>query len=100
MLSILTEPKNALTKQYRRLLEMDGVKLHFEDGALKAAVKIAMDRKTGARALRSIFEKAMLDIMYDIPSTPEVAEIVISAETITEGKPPKIVTHARSKKAG
>ena len=100
MLSILTDPKNALTKQYRRLLEMDGVKLQFEPDALKAAVKIAMDRKTGARALRSIFEKAMLDIMYDIPSTPEVAEITISAETITDGKPPKTVTHARSKKAG
>ena len=100
MLSILTQPKNALTKQYARLLEMDGVKVRFEDEALKAAVKIAMSRKTGARALRSILERAMLDTMYDIPSSPEIAEIIVTADTINEGKPPKMVTHARSKKAG
>ena len=100
LLSILTEPKNALTKQYRKLLEMEGVKLSFEPAALKAAVKIAQERKTGARALRSIFEKAMLDIMYQIPSMPEIAEVLITEKTITEGEKPKLVTEAENKKAG
>jgi len=59
-----------------------------------------MERKTGARALRSIFERAMLSIMYEIPSRPEVAEVVVSAKTFTDDKPPKIITHAEKKKAG
>ncbi len=100
MLSILTEPRNALTKQYIKLMEMEGVKLTFEENALRAAVKVAKGRKTGARALRSIFEKAMLDTMYSVPSKSEIAEVVVTAETITDGKPPKIVTHAEGKKAG
>jgi len=99
LISILTEPKNALTKQYTKLLEMEGVKLRFEPGALKAAVEMAQKRKTGARALRSIFEKAMLDVMYEIPSAPEVAEVTVTAKTITEGAKPTMVTHAK-KKAG
>jgi len=100
LLSILTEPRNALTKQFTRLLEMEGVKLRFEQKALEATVKIAKERKTGARALRSILEKAMLDIMYDVPSMPEVAEIIIGPKTIEEGAKPKIITHANKKKAG
>ncbi|HOP08286.1 MAG TPA: ATP-dependent Clp protease ATP-binding subunit ClpX [candidate division Zixibacteria bacterium] len=100
LLSILTEPKNALTKQYAKLLEMEGIKLKFDKAALKAAVEIAQERKTGARALRSIFESAMLDIMYDAPSMPETAEIVITAATIKNGKKPKIITHSEKKKAG
>ncbi len=97
--SILTEPKNALTKQYIRLMEMEGVKLRFEPEALEAAVKIAQKRKTGARALRSILERAMLDVMYEIPSSPEVAEITITAETVTGQARPRTVTHARKKRA-
>jgi ATP-dependent Clp protease ATP-binding subunit ClpX len=100
MLSILTEPRNALTKQYARMLEMEGVKIQFEPEALRAAVKIAREKKTGARALRSIFEKAMLGIMFDIPSQPEIAEVIITEETITKGQPPKLITHAEKKKAG
>lgn len=100
LMSILTEPKNALTKQYAKLFEMEGVKLRFEPKALKAAVKIAMKRKTGARALRSILEKAMMDTMYDVPSMPEVAEVVVGIKTITDGAKPKIITHAKKKKAG
>ncbi len=100
LITILTQPKNALTKQYTKLMEMEGVKLRFEPEALEAAVKIAQKRKTGARALRSILEKAMLDVMFEIPSTPEVAEIVITAETITKGSKPKTLTHAKKKKAG
>lgn len=98
LMSILTQPKNALTKQFMRLFEMEGVKLSFEPKALEAAVKIALERKTGARALRSILEKSMLDIMYDVPSMPEVAEVVISAETVKDGAKPKITTHAKNKK--
>ncbi len=99
LMSILTEPKNALTKQYSRLFEMEGVKLRFEPKALKAAVKIAQERKTGARALRSIFEKAMLDVMYDIPSMPDVAEVVVTERTITKGDKPKIIANSETKKA-
>ncbi len=99
LMNILTEPRNALTKQYIKLFEMEGVKLTFDPKALKAAVKIAQERKTGARALRSILEKAMNDIMYEIPSTPEVAEVIVGPKTITKGAKPKIITHAK-KKAG
>jgi ATP-dependent Clp protease ATP-binding subunit ClpX len=61
---------------------------------------MASKRKTGARALRSIFETAMLDVMYDIPSQPEVAEVIITSDTFTDNKPPRIITHAEKKKAG
>jgi ATP-dependent Clp protease ATP-binding subunit ClpX len=97
-MNILTEPKNALVKQYTKLLDMEGVELRFEEAALRAAVKIAQERKTGARALRSIFERAMLDTMYRIPSESDVAEVIVTEETISEGKPPKIVTQSEKKK--
>ena len=100
LLAILTQPKNALTKQYAKMLEMEGVRLSFEPEALKAAVELAQKRKTGARALRSILEKAMLNVMYEIPSSREVAEVIITADTITTGANPKIVTHAKKRKAG
>ncbi|MDZ4722325.1 MAG: ATP-dependent Clp protease ATP-binding subunit ClpX [candidate division Zixibacteria bacterium] len=100
LLSILTEPKNALTKQYAQLLEMEGVKLTFEPAALHAAVKIATERKTGARALRSIFEKAMLGVMFEIPSNPDIAEVVVTEETVTKGAQPKLVMRGEKKKAG
>ena len=99
LMSILTEPKNALTKQYARLMQMEGVKLRFEPKALKAAVKMAQERKTGARALRSILEKAMLDVMYDIPSMPDVSEVVVTEKTITKGERPKVITSKETKKA-
>ncbi|MFH1375019.1 MAG: ATP-dependent Clp protease ATP-binding subunit ClpX [bacterium] len=100
LISILTEPKNALTKQYQRLFRMEDVQLRFDPAALKATVKLAQKRKTGARALRSILEKAMLDVMFEIPSTPNVTEVVITGETITKGTKPKIVTRTTKKKAG
>jgi ATP-dependent Clp protease ATP-binding subunit ClpX len=101
MLNILTEPRNALTKQYAKMMEMENIQLTFESEALKAAVALARERKTGARALRSIFERAMLDIMYEIPSMTEVAEVVITADVFTKGCKPKTITHAeRKKKAG
>ena len=100
LLSILTEPKNALTKQYAKLMAMEGVKLRFEPEALTAAVRIAQQRKTGARALRSIFEQAMLDVMFEVPSMPEVAEVLVTADTIERGEKPKYITSAEKKKAG
>ncbi|HWR82581.1 MAG TPA: hypothetical protein VN285_04710, partial [Candidatus Deferrimicrobium sp.] len=86
--------------QYARLIELEGVKLHFEPAALKAAVEIAQKRKTGARALRSILEKAMLDVMFEIPSTPNVAEVTITADCVSKGARPRIVTRTTKKKAG
>jgi len=98
LLSILTEPQNAITKQFARLLEMEKVKLRFEPEALEAAVDIALTRKTGARALRSIFEKAMLDIMYKVPSEPDIAEVLITSRVITDGEQPQTKTHAEVNK--
>jgi len=98
MLSILTKPKNALTKQYAKLLELEGVKLTFEPAALEATVKVAMDRKTGARALRSIFEKAMLDALFEVPSRDDIVEVVVSQDTITEGTPPKLITRTEKRR--
>jgi ATP-dependent Clp protease ATP-binding subunit ClpX len=100
MMNILTEPKNALTRQYAKLMDMEGVKLEFEPGALRAAVDIATQRKTGARALRSIFEKAMLDVMFEIPSMPDASKVIVTAEVVTEGKKPQIITKGEELKAG
>ena len=97
LLSILTKPKNALSKQYAKMLQLEDVKLTFEPAALDAAVQIALNRKTGARALRSIFEKAMLNTLFELPSREDVVEIVVGAETILEGKPPRMVLRAERK---
>ncbi|PIE17946.1 MAG: ATP-dependent Clp protease ATP-binding subunit ClpX [Proteobacteria bacterium] len=91
LVRILVEPKNALVKQYRRLLEMDGVRLTFTDSALSAIATKAIDRKTGARGLRAIIEDAMLDVMYDIPSVEDVKEVVINEEVISGSGRPMIV---------
>ncbi len=88
LLSILTEPKNALAKQYKRLFEMDGVELNFEEAALKAVAQKAIDRKTGARGLRAILEESMMDVMYDIPSRSDVVSCTITKETIDRTQPP------------
>lgn len=88
LLSILTEPKNALARQYKRLFEMDGVELSFDDAALKAVAKKAIDRKTGARGLRAILEDTMMDVMYDIPSRSDVESCTITKETIEKTQPP------------
>ncbi len=88
LLSILTEPKNALAKQYRRLFEMDGVELNFDEAALKAVAHKAIERKTGARGLRAILEEAMMDVMYDIPSRSDVVSCTITKETIDRTQPP------------
>ena len=84
LVSILTEPKNALTKQYRRLFEMEGSELEFRDEALRAVARRAMQRKTGARGLRTILETVLLDTMYDLPTLRDVAKVVVD-ETVIEG---------------
>ena len=84
LVSILTEPKNALTKQYRRLFEMEGAELEFRDDALRAVARRAMQRKTGARGLRTILETVLLDTMYDLPTLRDVAKVVVD-ETVIDG---------------
>ncbi len=91
MIQILTEPKNAITKQYQRLFEMENVTLEFEESALKAIVEKALERKTGARGLRSIMEKAMLDIMFTLPTLSNVERCIITEATIREQAPPMYV---------
>ncbi len=88
MIEILLKPKNAITKQYKKLFEMEGVELVFEDDALQAVVERARDRKTGARGLRSILEDAMLDIMFTLPSMKNVTRCIITRETIEKKAPP------------
>ena len=88
LVSILTEPKNALVKQYQKLLAMDGVELKFTPDALGAIADKAIERKTGARGLRAILEETMLDVMYEIPSREDVGLCTITKECVTENKPP------------
>ena len=88
---ILVEPKNAITKQYKRLLELDGVKLRFDDEAIKAVAKLSFERKTGARGLRAIMEDVMTDVMYEIPSEDDIKECVITKEAVLDGESPKLI---------
>ena len=91
LIRIIREPKNALLKQYRKLFAIDDVELEIEDEAVRAVARKALERKTGARGLRSIFEKAMTEIMYEIPSRDDVEKCIITKETIEDGKQPKLV---------
>ncbi len=99
LIAILTEPKNALVKQYQALLKMEGVDLTFSTDALKVIAEEAMKRKSGARGLRSIMENVMLDIMYEIPDMESVKECIISQDVILKGKAPMIVYERRSSQA-
>ncbi len=91
LVDILTKPKNALVKQYQKLFEMDGVKLKFAQGALHAVAREALKRNAGARGLRAIMEKSMLDIMYEVPSQSDIREVAVSEEVIVSGEKPLIV---------
>ena len=91
LVDILTKPKNALVKQYQKLFEMDGVKLKFAQGALHAVARQALKRNAGARGLRAIMEKSMLDIMYEVPSQSDIREVAVSEEVIVSGEEPLIV---------
>ncbi len=91
LVQILTEPKNALAKQYQKMLELDDVELEFEDDALVEIAKLAIERKTGARGLRSIIEATMLDVMFELPSREDIKKCIITAETIRDKAEPKLL---------
>ncbi|MDQ0219400.1 ATP-dependent protease ATP-binding subunit ClpX [Peribacillus cavernae] len=91
LIEILTKPKNALVKQYKKMLELDHVELEFEKDALNEIAKKAIERKTGARGLRSIIEGIMLEVMFDLPSRDDIEKCIITAETVADNKPPKLV---------
>ncbi len=97
LIRILTEPKNALTKQYKALFEMDGVNLDFRDDALKAIARKAIERKTGARGLRSILENILMDPMFEIPTASNIQDVVIN-EDVVKGTTPPLMVHAPSAK--
>jgi|AGTN01.1.fsa_nt_gi endopeptidase Clp ATP-binding regulatory subunit (clpX) len=98
LVSILTQPKNALVKQFTRLMEMDGVQLEFEEEALGEVAKLAIERKTGARGLRAILESIMLDVMYEIPSRTDVKKCVVTKETVRNAKIPMLILGEKDSK--
>jgi len=98
LIRILTEPRNALVKQYEKLFSLDGVTLEFTPDALKAVSEEALRRNTGARGLRSILEEVMLEVMYDIPSRDDIAKCIVTRETIQKKEPPRIIAVDRKKK--
>ena len=97
LVTILTQPKNALIKQYQKLFEMEDTKLEFRDNALKEVAKKAISLKTGARGLRSIIENVLMDTMFELPSEPDINEVVVNEDVITKGSKP-ILVHAKKKK--
>ena len=99
LVQILTEPKNALVKQYAKLLAMEGVELEIRPSALKAIARKALTRKTGARGLRSILEQSLIDTMFDLPNSPNVDKVVVDESTIEDNKPPLLVYREAAKKA-
>ncbi len=97
LIKILQEPKNALTKQYKKLFDLENVQLRFTEGALSAVAKQAIERKAGARGLRAILESLMLEAMYEVPSDPDIKEVIVSEDTVVKGEKPLIVyQHAES----
>jgi ATP-dependent Clp protease ATP-binding subunit ClpX len=92
LVRVLTEPRNAVTRQFQKFLMLDKVELVFTPGALQAAAEVALDRKTGARALRSIVEEALLEVMFDIPERTDIRRCVITEETIRTGRAPLLLT--------
>ena len=98
LIKVMTEPKNALVKQYKKLFEFEDIKLKFTDTAVKAIAEKAIERKTGARGLRAVMEETMLDIMYELPTQKGIEEVVISEEVVTKGEKPMMV-YAKKKQA-
>lgn len=99
LVRILVEPKDSIIKQYKKLFDMENVKLKFTDGALKAIAKLSAERKSGARGLRSILENTMLDIMYDMPSRTDVRECIISEEVVLNCEQPILLFETKSETA-
>jgi ATP-dependent Clp protease ATP-binding subunit ClpX len=98
LVRILTEPKNALVKQYQKVFQMDGVGITFDPGAIRAIAKQAIERGTGARGLRAVIETLMRDIMFDIPSREDVREVVVTPECVTDGVPPLLILSAEPRR--
>ena len=98
MVTILTEPKNALVKQYQRLFDIEGVKLTFTEDALKAIAKRAIKRKTGARGLRSIMEDILLDSMFELPGLSTVEEVVVNEDAVNTAGAKPLLIHSEAKK--
>jgi len=99
LIRILIEPKDAIIKQYQKLFELEGVKLKFTEGALRAVARLSVERKSGARGLRAILENTMLDIMYELPSMPDVKECVISEEVVLNKEKPILLFEKKSETA-
>ncbi len=99
LIAVLTEPKNALIKQYQRLFAIDGVELEFDKGAVEAIADLAMARGTGARGLRSIMEEALLQTMYEIPSRDDIAKVLVTQAVVLEGTLPKLLKKAPQEKS-
>ena len=99
LVKILTEPKNALVKQYQKLFDMEGVQLEVKPKALHAVAQQALERKTGARGLRSIMERMLLDTMFELPAMRNVEKVVVDESTVTEDKPPMLMYRAKEKQA-
>ena len=99
LVRILIEPKDAITKQYKVLFDLENVKLKFTDGALRAIAKLSVERKSGARGLRSILENTMLDIMYDLPSRNDVRECVITEDVVMNKEKPILIFETKSESA-
>ena len=95
LVQILTEPKNAITKQYERLFEFDGIEIEFEKDALDEVAQIAITKKTGARGLRSILEQSMLDLMYDVPTNDKINKIIITRDFLRGKEGPKLLEGPR-----
>ena len=92
LVRVLVEPKNAVARQFQKFLSLDKVELVFTEAALRAAADVALDRKTGARALRSIVEEALLEVMFDIPERTDIRKCIITEETIRHGRTPLLLT--------
>ena len=92
---ILVEPRNALTKQFARLFELDGVQLDFTDEAIDAIAELALERGTGARGLRAILEELLLDVMFEVPSAEDVAQVVVTREAVLGKAQPELVASSR-----
>ncbi|MBU6437883.1 MAG: AAA family ATPase, partial [Betaproteobacteria bacterium] len=100
LVEILVQPKNALVKQYQRLFDMDGVELELRPGALRAIARKALERKTGARGLRSIIEQSLLNVMFELPTTPNLEKVVVDENVIADGAEPLMMYAEPAKAAG
>jgi len=99
LMRVLVEPKDSISKQYQKILELENVKLKFTDGALRAVSRLAVNRKAGARGLRAILENTMLDIMYDIPSRSDVKEVIINEDVVKKGETPILLFESKTETA-